>query len=181
MVNLLQLVLFRPFLAAAMPTITLLNGLAVDAATRDTGHCVIAPLMQWYWDRNTAANASHPQGDVELPYHSSVATVGRQQPHVDGWGLKSVQRMSQVCDMGRTESLGTSCSEQKFPCSSRQDAAGTSQAKEEIGPDGRRAIERRVEAAVARAIEVERRWTELDACWDSVVSEILHEWQSELA
>ena len=62
-----------------------------------------------------------------------------------------------------------------------QGDADATEEKEEIAPEERRAIEQRVEAAVARAIEVERRWAEMDLCWDVVVAEILQEWKVELA
>lgn len=164
-----------------MPNITLLNLLAVDAATRGTGQRVIAPLMQ-YWGPGEckSASASPLLGYVERSCQSSAVSMVLQQPQVGGWGLKSVQQMSRMRDNRYSEAM-TSCSAKTGPWHNVQDDVDTGDPKEEIGVEERRAIEKRVEAAVARAIEVERRWTELDKCWDSVIAEILLEWQSELA
>jgi hypothetical protein len=161
-----------------MPTITLLDGLAVDSATRDLGHRVIGPLMHQYWgpiecSQSMAGKVSNPQGDAELSQEIHVATV----PQVDGWGLKSVQRMSQPSDSGQT----ATSSRQESLCGSRQRGACTANYREDMGPEERSEIEKQVEAAVGRAIEVERRWTELDACWDSIIAEVLNEWKAELA
>ena len=149
---LVQLVLFRPFVAAAMPTVMLLNGLAVDSTTRDTGNRVIAPLMHQYWasgDGSICAEDSHVQGGVDFAdYRSEATSLSNQQQHAAGWGLKSVQRMSQLTNGTSREALGTA--------SSGQGDADATEEKEEIAPEERRAIEQRVEAAVARAIEVER-------------------------
>ena len=170
-----QLVLFRPFVAVAMPSVMLLNGIAVDSATRDTGQRVIAPLMQYCesGDRSTAADESQAEGSVEFADSSGATSMCPQQQPTAGWGLKSVQQMSQMRSMERSKAMGATCS--------KLGDAGEPEQNEDITPDKRRAIEKRVEAAVARAIEVERRWAELDACWDSVVAEILQEWKSELA
>jgi hypothetical protein len=120
-----------------------------------------------------AGKVSNPQGDAELSQEIHVATV----PQVDGWGLKSVQRMSQPSDLGQT----ATSSRQELLCGSRQSAACTANHRKEMGPEERSEIEKQVEAAVGRAIEVERRWTELDACWDSIIAEVLNEWKAELA
>lgn len=180
----MQLVLFRPFIAAAMPAVMLLNGLAVDVATRDVGHRVVVPLMQ-FWG---VTDSRCPYNDEEGEEGSDRGSPGPSLSHTSGWGLKSVQQMCRTsqADPGR-HSEGIELRNHKAKMAGASGGASTMKsdgvegaAVADIAPEQRRAIERGVDASAARAIEVERRWAELDACWDSVVAEILSEWRSEL-
>lgn len=155
-----KLVLFRPFVAALLPRVVQLNGEAQDAVARQSGVQCIAPLLQELWD-------VAPDGAAGDASAEAVAKVDS-----GSWGLSSVAGQLGANLLG---SSGTaSCSEAPANCGSGSlcSVPSIGQPKQQW----RHLVEDCVDMAVARAVDVERRWRIMEECWDTVIYEVLEEW-----
>eukprot|EP00892_Ulva_mutabilis_P009807 jgi/Ulvmu1/7199/UM034_0108.1 len=147
-----KLVLLRPFVAAMLPRVKLLNGEPQAEATQGAGARCIAPLLQKFW----GASLDGAGGDGEFGEREGRA-----------WGLRGV--MGQGGGQGHVGGVAGACMEAE-----RSGLTGCKVPEAQWGC--RRLVEDWVDQAVAHAVDVERRWQILDECWDKVVREILEEW-----
>lgn len=148
-----RLVLLRPFIAAILPRVVLLNGETQDTLAQQSGMQCFAPLLQELWDSSPdRTGGERDAGD------------GRKQLQTGGWGLSQVagilppklqgDSQTEKCSVGDSKALDTEEDSKELLC----------------------LVDNWVDSAVAHAVDVEHRWQCLEECWDSIVCEVLQEW-----
>lgn len=148
-----RLALLRPFVAAMLPRVVLLNGETQGTLARQSGMQCFAPLLQELWDGFLdGAGGVRDAGD------------SHEKLQAGGWGL------SEVAGLLPTQVQGDSRAENRSVGGSRVlDSREDSTERLSL-------VEDSVDSAVAHAVDVEHRWQCLEECWDSVICEVLKEW-----
>lgn len=166
-----KLALLRPFVAALLPRLELLNGETLGDDVKQTGTQCFAPLLQELW------------GDLRGSEVAPGNVTGRameERIEAGGWGL------SLMLELGAGQEQATSAAggvdSGSVDASRKPGKDGTIRACE--GTDDEQScrtfVEDGVDQVVAHALDVERRWYIMEACWDNILSEILDEWSSLL-